>query len=80
VNCGTRVVENAIRGVGNCRLTECILSTVRWDGIGASDTYNSGKKFIGFELDILGETLNFRFGIGKDRVDLADYDDGRTVH
>jgi len=53
-------------------VAEYIITTVGGDSIGEGGAYNSGKKFIGLELDILGETLNFRIGIGKDRARLAD--------
>ncbi len=53
-------------------MAECVLTIAEGDDIGASGTYNSGKKVIGLELYILGETLNFRVGIGKDRAKLAD--------
>lgn len=63
---------NANRGLGSSRVAECILTTVGGDDVGARGTYNNSKKFIGLDLDILGETLNFRIGIGKDRAKLAD--------
>ncbi|MGB2866608.1 MAG: hypothetical protein WBC05_24975 [Sedimentisphaerales bacterium] len=53
-------------------MAECILTIAGGDDIGARDIYNSGKKVIGLELDILGETLNFHIGIGKGRAKLAD--------
>ncbi|MBN2594232.1 MAG: YkgJ family cysteine cluster protein [Sedimentisphaerales bacterium] len=40
--------------------------------IGESGIYNSGKKIIGLELDILGESLNFCISVGKGRAKLAD--------
>jgi len=65
-------LENANRGIGSSRVAECILTTLGGDGIGASGTYNNTKQVIGLEFDILGETLNFQIGIGKDRANLAD--------
>jgi len=63
---------NANRGIGSSRVAEYILTTVGGDGVGARGTYNDTKKFIGLELDILGETLNFHISVGKDRAKLAD--------
>jgi len=63
---------NANRGIGSSRVAECVLTMRGGDDSGARDFYNSGKKVIGLELDILGETLNFHIGIGKGRAKLAD--------
>ena len=53
-------------------MAECLFTITEGSDSGASGTYNSGKKVIGLELDILGETLNFHISIGKDRAKLAD--------
>ena len=59
-------------GIGSCRVAEYI-STKPWGSdSGASGRYTSGKKGIGLELDILGETLSFRIGVCKERARLAD--------
>jgi Fe-S-cluster containining protein len=53
-------------------VAECIFTIAGGDDSGARGIYNSGKKVIGLDLDILGEALNFRIGVGKDRARLAD--------
>ena len=63
---------NVNRGIGSSRVAECILTIAAGDDSGARDIHNSGKKVIGLDLDVLGETLNFHIGIGKGRAKLAD--------
>jgi len=53
-------------------VAECLLTITAGDDIDAKGMYNSTKKVIGLELDILGETLNFCIGVGKERVKLSD--------
>ncbi len=53
-------------------MAECVFTIEGGDDSGASGIYNSGKKVIGLELDILGEALNLRIGVGKGRAKLAD--------
>jgi len=53
-------------------VAECFLTIARGGDSGASGTFKNSKKVIGLELDVHGETLNFRIGIGKDRAKLAD--------
>jgi len=59
-------------GIESCRVAECIMTIAGGNDIGASGIHNSGKKVIGLELDILGETLNFHIEVGKERAKLAD--------
>ena len=63
---------NANRGTGSCRVAECIFTIAGGSDSGASGTFINAKKTIGLELDILGETLNFRIGFGKERAKLSD--------
>jgi Fe-S-cluster containining protein len=63
---------NANRRIGSYQAAECILTIAGRDVIGERGIYNSGKKIIGLELDILGESLNFCINVGKGRVKLAD--------
>jgi Fe-S-cluster containining protein len=53
-------------------VAECISTKPGGSRSAASGRYTSGKKVIGLELDILGETLSFRIGVCKDRARLAD--------
>jgi len=53
-------------------VADCVLTIAGGDDSGVGGIYNSGKKVIGLELDILGETLNFRVGVGEGRAKLAD--------
>ena len=53
-------------------MAECIYTIAGGDDSGARDIYNSGKKVIGLELDVLGENLNFHIGVGTGRAKLAD--------
>jgi len=66
------LLVNANRRIGSCRAAEYLLTIAGRDEIGASGIYNSGKKVIGLELDILGENINFCIGVGKGRAKLAD--------
>lgn len=53
-------------------MAECIFTIAGGNDIGASGSSNSGNKVIGLELDILGETLNFRISVGEGSAKLAD--------
>ena len=53
-------------------MAECLFTITEGSDSGASGTYNSGKKVIGLELDILGEKLNFHIGVGEERAKLTD--------
>lgn len=63
---------NANRGIGSCRVAECVLTIGGGDDSGASGSSNSSNKVIGLELNILGETLNFHIGVGKGWAKLSD--------
>lgn len=53
-------------------MVECVLTMRGRRNSGASETNNSNKKIIGFELDILGETLSFNIEVGNERAKLSD--------
>lgn len=53
-------------------MAECLFTTVGGSDSGASRTSNKAKKVIGLKLDILGETLNLRIGVGKEQAKLSD--------
>jgi Fe-S-cluster containining protein len=53
-------------------VAECVLTIAGGSESGARGNYNSRKKVIGLELDILGETLNFHISVGSGRAKLAD--------
>jgi Fe-S-cluster containining protein len=53
-------------------VTECVLTMAGGNTRGASGTSNCLKKVIGLEIDILGEALSFRIGVGEGRARLAD--------
>jgi Fe-S-cluster containining protein len=70
VNYGLLV--NANRGIESYRVAECVLTIAAGSDSWARRTSINAKKTIDLELDILGERLSFRIGIGKGRAKLAD--------
>ncbi len=59
-------------GIESCQVAECVLKMARGIESGVNANYTSGKKVIALEIDILGEALNFRISVGKERAKLSD--------
>jgi Fe-S-cluster containining protein len=59
-------------GIESCEVAEYVLPKEGGNESGVSGIYNNSKKIIGLKINIRGEMLNFRIGVGNGRAKLAD--------